>query len=700
MRMFLCELRLLVKSKIMFLCTAMLLAVMITNLNIKEVYDLEYLRNMKKTSLTMLLASANNGAVAAGGIFAMVTVFSLSRDKRKQGKCLIQACSDYINVVLSRVAAIVCYAIGTVQLGILVVYIVESFGYKVRYNAIENIYTYNMIVLATAIFSILMCSGMYMMLESIYVSIIGFAVLFLIGTTSHNYLFLWVKSNADMYSDFAGIEAVAKYINYNRFLWLGISLTIFCAGMLCIKKYDFEFIRSIKEDKRKRIVLFIIPVLIITSCCIYYDEPYVIKKKVVNYLNNGGKMNTAIHLLAVTAKTRFYTKSGEIGVHAKYVFAKRNSINYIDFKANPGLKLKNLRVNGKKYKINSRLSDEIKENGKVRVKLPKGEKASIIIDYSGIVKDFSGNATSCINPKGIYLQEGFLWLFEPLSSEKGKIKYDLTYIAPQNLSVVSIGKLERVRRDGDIKKWRYRAESGEFCPGVFAGVYRVKNFKAGTAKVKLFYSKKHESGVKRLKTEKLVKAIVNYYENTIGKYPFTKYPLSIVESPVYKSGGHSTLNVVTVCESGFNQYGNTDYYYSDYKLKLSPNDLSTLAHEISHQWWGGAVESETEFPFSNEGFATYYAYKFMKRYSKEGARMDYEEWERTVKSIEKERESGKDFRLLYTIVPYRLVEFEKRRGEKEVLETLSEIYRKHRFGNLKYGEFLDAFNLDRRKLYK
>ena len=48
--------------------------------------------------------------------------------------------------------------------------------------------------------------------------------------------------------------------------------------------------------------------------------------------------------------------------------------------------------------------------------------------------------------------------------------------------------------------------------------------------------------------ENYIKNMFEYYSDNIGSYYSKEYPLKIVESSIYKPGGHSSGNVITFAE--------------------------------------------------------------------------------------------------------------------------------------------------------
>jgi len=216
--------------------------------------------------------------------------------------------------------------------------------------------------------------------------------------------------------------------------------------------------------------------------------------------------------------------------------------------------------------------------------------------------------------------------------------------------------------------------------------------------------------------------IVAYYEKNIGSYPYQEYPLKIVETSIYKPGGHSTLNIVAVSEHVFNREMDrevrerSDTFFPD---PTSPEghafilDIDLLAHEIAHQWWGTGVRVEEDSPWSSEGLVCYMAYKYVtEEFGSDISAVTPGMWRKRVNSLEKSYyytnpemlenlpEKQRQRYELQTLktelsgqMPLQLMRAEELLGEDLFFARLSEIYAEYKFKSLSYEEFLYSVEL-------
>jgi aminopeptidase N len=200
-----------------------------------------------------------------------------------------------------------------------------------------------------------------------------------------------------------------------------------------------------------------------------------------------------------------------------------------------------------------------------------------------------------------------------------------------------------------------------------------------------------------------------------------------VESSIYKTGGHSTLNIVTVSEYVFNRKLDRKVREDSdsFSLDLTSlnditfvGDMNLLAHEIAHQWWGTGVLVEEDSPWSSEGFANYLAYKYVtEEFGSYASEYILAMWRGGVDSMEnsyyytnpemlenlpeKQRQTYEMQTRsveLYSRMPLLLLRTEELLGEESFFVKLSEIYAEYRFKSLSYEEFLSSLGLSEGEL--
>lgn len=671
------------------------------------------LTNLNRTSLTISLLCSNVVAIPATALFAIITCFTLSRDKRKRSEFMIQSTMDYNKLNLIRVMAVIFYAFITVVLITIVSFIIQSVFLNIKFDILTNIFSYTFIILASMIFAILLCSGIYFIVQSIDITFLTFGVCFFTGISSSNYLFNWINYSYSIYSDFAGIQPITKYIIYSRLFQLIGFLCIFIIGILFRNRYELSLFKSFFINIKSIKVVAVCIVVFIASTLMYIKEPYTDKvDAAVRHMEND-KINESIVLKEVYPTSVINTRSETIYCDVKYVFKKDYKEEYIDLKRNIGLNIKNILVNKKETSFLN-----IDKEDTVTIPVPKGEEVEVTIKYEGKIKNPApAGFAGYISEDSIYLLENGNWLLRPMTKEAEKIKIKGSIKVPKNLTVVTVGRLENVSEDNEDKVWNYEGELSELNVGIFASNYKIEKFKAGTVDVEFYYSPKHENYIKNAEIEKQINNILKYYENTFGEYAFKKYPFKIVETSQYKTGGHSTANVVTIAEYMFNREKSPlKEGKRDYNVFVYYHDIEILSHEIAHQWWGGGINITGDKSWITEGLANYSAYRYLdSEFGKEAWLSSVQSWQREVNNPNKKYFEEKKLqeripketqmklgiydkkRNAYMKVPLELIRIEYE-GKCDVKKNLADLYKKYKMKSLTYDEFLKEMRIEKGEL--
>lgn len=721
------EIRLLSRSKLTLTSVFLTVLAAVLGLNVIEYTDKHSLMGLAETPLTVGLGPAQYAGMAGSLLFAVLTLMLLSRDRRHKSTVLLDTTRNHSRLLAFRTAAVLFYGIFTVMLGALAVYVVQVFVLKIPFDPGVSLPALLAITLASIFFTVLLCSGLYLATESLDIAFLVFCILFFIGINSPNYLFQWVQSPAQIYSDFGGILPVFKLVLYNRLFWGFVSTGIFTAGLLCRRRYELGLGESLKLNAKDVKVPALFLLLLSASLLTYLNEPYINPNDSV--LDTGLKVDEKVKLIRVFSDVRFFPEDERLSARVLYEFEKEPGTEYIDFITNTGLHINAVAVNGAEDEIAGIAPlpasfAKIQGTDRIRVEVPaKAKNVTVDMSYAGKIKyPYPVSFPGYISEESIYLLENSHWIFEPLTASKGMIEIAGSVTAPEDLVVVVPGKQTVVLEEHGLKTMEYRALSNDFCPGVFAGNYAVRKMQAGSTEVEFYYSPKHRAYIETLEIENHIQNIVAYYEKNIGSYPHQEYPLKIVETSIYKPGGHSTLNIVTVSEHVFNREMDREVRERSDSFSPDPTspkgitfilDIDLLAHEIAHQWWGTGVRVEEDSPWSSEGFACYMPYKYItEEFGPGTSAVIPGMWRKRVNSLEnsyyytnpemlenlpeKQRQIYEVQTLkaeLYCQMPLQLMRAEELLGEDLFFARLSEIYAEYRFKSLSYEEFLSSMEL-------
>lgn len=713
------EIKFMFKSKIiifLIMASCIIMTIGINSINMSNDFDLFYIR---ESSSTISFGSAKFGASICSLLFGLFTVLTLDKDMRKRSKGIIESNINYYNLMMIRILAIVFYEIVAILIGMIVVIAIQKSLYTIPINISYYLFNYWIVLFPSLLFSTLIVSGLYLLTNSLDISFITLGVIFIKSLTSHNYLLTWVQTNIDIVSDFVGFEPIGHTIIYNRILWIFICISIFCLGLLFKRRYGFNLRNSFLTNVKSKVLVLLVIAAILGSGFIYIKEPYTMELM----RNSETIIDEKVYLNGLNPKIIFNNEKREMSGEVSYSFINKGS-NLIKFNINEGLKIDFIKVNeeGVKYK-------RTKDESTIEVPIPNIEKVEITISYGGKIKsDKNGvgrGMPGYISKNSIYLLENSNWIFRPLVKEGDYINISGYYSAPDYLTMVTPGKLIDVETKGGTRKWMFEYESHTADIGAFGGKYKKSEFTFQNMTVEFYYSPKHEEYVESMKIEEHIKNIMKYYTENIGEYYSETYPLKIAEVALYKRGGHSSENVITISENMLNRDKDM-YSLIDDNGKIEPmdismktdifvKDISLIAHEMAHQWWGTGVNVVESSPWSSEGLAQYFSYKYIQNeFGDMVSNMELSRWENRVRELknyyyinnsemldkvnEKYRKSLEMEKIqseLYYLMPIKLLKGEEILGEKGFLNELEKVYKKYLSKDLTYEAFLREMNLSK-----
>ncbi|MEZ0326516.1 MAG: M1 family metallopeptidase [Fimbriimonas sp.] len=229
------------------------------------------------------------------------------------------------------------------------------------------------------------------------------------------------------------------------------------------------------------------------------------------------------------------------------------------------------------YKVSSILNgtskvDFSQAGGVVLAARPKG-KATYTIRYSAVV-DLPQYAGS-VSTKEASLVNDYWY---PMVARQ-PVPYDIAVHTQKDWVVVGQGELVSANETADEKVTRYRMDLPVIYYSVSAAPYKTSE---KTINGKRYWMKSIRVAEDRMALQaELYAPIVEFYEKSFGKFPFSGY--GALDSEVYGGGALEA------------------YSYATYGGGMPGED----AHEPSHTWWGGILNNTYLGSFWNESFAVY-----------------------------------------------------------------------------------------------
>ena len=225
--------------------------------------------------------------------------------------------------------------------------------------------------------------------------------------------------------------------------------------------------------------------------------------------------------------------------------------------------------------------------------LSNGEKFIVLVSYSGTpqpVEDASvpGEPVGWFANAGVYVvseSDGAMGWYPVNNHPLDKATYTFRITAPKQYVVAANGLLKSEVVNGEMKTsvWEEIHPMASYLATLIIGEYKLET-QSGPNGLPIHNYFPPNAGQDITGSFSRTSEMISYYSQVFGPYPFESY------------GG-----VVVPLELGF--------ALEDQTLSIFGNDMVdelTVAHELSHQWFGDSVSLKSwKDIWLNEGFATY-----------------------------------------------------------------------------------------------
>jgi aminopeptidase N len=228
-----------------------------------------------------------------------------------------------------------------------------------------------------------------------------------------------------------------------------------------------------------------------------------------------------------------------------------------------------------------------------------GRRFTVVVDYAGVPQPIGDEVLG----KGGFLStaDGAIALGEPESAStwfpvndhpSDKATFALAVTVPDGLEAISNGVPGARTTDAGWTTWTWSESSAmaSYLAFVVIGQYRISTrTHRGKPMITAIPSSLPADGVAARSLARTTE-IADYLETLFGPYPFDAYGGVVVDDERIRYALETQSRPV---------YGNTFFD--------SPGtDLTVVAHEVAHQWFGDSVSiSRWRDIWLNEGFATY-----------------------------------------------------------------------------------------------
>lgn len=696
----------------------------------------------RTASDAFILEPAKNSAILGALLFTLLTLVQSHRDYKNNTDTIILTCTDPIFYELRRTLALICTAVVTTLIITLFAFPYGMAKARDYFQPAAFFTAWYLIFLGALVFSVLLSSGFYMLTKRADAAFFIMAGLILLSkllenmfTLNPSYLFYWVQTTADSFSDLVSNQFQIDMLLWNRLFCLLVSMGLWALGLCTSRRYGRGLPGSFLVNCRRVWIPVMLIAAISLSTVSYALEPIFDDSKPVDY---SGMMNSGTGIVSSVSSTPevgnpnltltgksfdldIGTKGHTLSGIAKYKLKNATGeTQTLPVKLNTGLNIDSVLINGAEGKATRGETGE-SSAANWSIELPATDEYDLEVSYSGRIR----NDNTILQRVTYGIADGFVWL-PPLGVSPGvdiNVDKDSTFSGTLSLNetlepVFPKGKPTKTETKDGKTEWQYAGSAGAQGTGIFAADYMIKSFEAGGLNIELKYFAKHDKSISDMNAANVIKAAIDYFTDAYGPLVYDKN-LTILELPAYVSGGFAGGNMSAMDETCYDEEG---YLPAEAMTPDQGGGLDVLVHEIAHQWWGLAtmpVQDGTS-SWSAEGITCYSTYCFMKQYFGEEYAQEHfvKEWQQGWKTYQNAfyiqhpeylaKLSATDASnimasfvnmSLYDIMPLRLLKAEKALGGTEAFQKkVSELYTAHLGQAVTYDDFLTVTGLTKEAL--
>ena len=271
--------------------------------------------------------------------------------------------------------------------------------------------------------------------------------------------------------------------------------------------------------------------------------------------------------------------------------------------------------------VNSKLVSFSHKDGKLKINLPErsnpGTRLVLTIYYHGKPKDgliFTADKDGKPAAVGDNWPDRVHHWIPTLDHPSAKATITFNVTAPAGEEVVANGRLDHVETTSNGQRtWTFseRVPIPPYCMIIAVGQFaRVEPGKKSVTPLSYYVppSEKHLA----LKGFSPTIPSLEFFTQTIAPYPYEKLAMIVGATRFGGMENSSAIVFTSNLLSRPSPAGLSKTY------GISPGNVSLIAHEVAHQWFGDSVtESTWADLWLSEGFATYFAGVFLQRFEGE-----------------------------------------------------------------------------------
>jgi len=667
------------------------------------------------------------GAFIGSICFALLTVITLSRDKRARTEQMIEALLEPSQIIISRVSALLLLAVIT-QGAVLLLwlpYTIHQIDFHFKLDWYLQFYL--ILMLPAILFAILFSAAIYQLCCQLELTLFSFTAVLLLSLTVwyEKWLLRWINPPLLALSDDFENYRLFLTFCYNRLFLFLFTGGLFLFSFLWIRRYQKNWLHSIPYNLLKIRYPLIGFCLLFASYLCYIKQPFFDHSGALEDLSDSETEFPKLSWNAIFAEITPHPMTGTIS--GKAVYELQNDSNQEEIlllAANPGYQIKTVLWNQEKVSFSDLQNDSSNEK-QIAIPVPAQTKGELSVIWSGFPQEWD-ILTAC--PAGIEISQNYLYLtgadllLMPYNASRNQtassVKIEL--ILPSNLSLVpfnSSATVEKLEEKENQTVWRVTNPTPYL--NLYAGNYISQQIDADGTLLTFYYSSTQKELMEEYHATDMLKKVFLYCTSHYGPLSFAnKDGLRLIE--VNSIGGG-------YAGSGTSVMGEESFYRQSFEDRLKGNKgEEVLAHEIIHQWWGLGTMFDSSCmtdAWSSEGLTVYSTYRLMKEsYGSKYARENYVAiWEQEVADYyqnfyvrhpeyfdllpkEYQDQLSMDYRHIrhYCEMPLKILTAEKLVGGEEKMDAiLSDLFQREidpTYPYLTYEDFLDACHLTKEDL--
>jgi aminopeptidase N len=296
----------------------------------------------------------------------------------------------------------------------------------------------------------------------------------------------------------------------------------------------------------------------------------------------------------------------------------------------------------KNVTLNSQPLPFTHKDGKLKVSLPDppapGTRLTLVIEYSGKPKDGliltndKDGKPSAVGDNWPDRVHHWIPTFDHPSA-KATVTFNIT--APARDEVVANGKLDRVETTaGGQRTWTYSegVPIPPYCMIIGVGQFAKIESPQKALTPLVYYVPQSDASLAQKGFAPSIPSL-EFFSKTVGPYPYEKLAMIVGAT---RFGGMENSSAIVFTSNLLTRPATAGMSKT---YGIPAGNVSLIAHEIAHQWFGDSVTGATWADlWLSEGFATYFAGMFVQRYEGEEAFQQYlNSWATNIFSYEKKK---------------------------------------------------------------